>query len=164
MTERDHLSPTGLDTLRDGAHVLSRALFRVAIGSPGAVADSVVPEPWSDGSIRIPRAADPARLSYDRRFIHDVLAYFAPNAPAVAVVSVPTDVDRVVHANGVRNHDRYELYRTMLSAGEPVPPIFVERLGDRYFVRDGNHRTHAARAAGISQLVGLLVAPDSVAR
>lgn len=48
--------------------------------------------------------------------------------------------------------DRWvRVYRAMSSL-EGVPPIEVYRLGDVYFVADGNHRVSAARAAGFDKI------------
>jgi hypothetical protein len=48
--------------------------------------------------------------------------------------------------------------------GAPLPPISVFRLGERYFVSDGHHRTSVARALGmiaidaeVTELGGALV-------
>lgn len=43
------------------------------------------------------------------------------------------------------------VYRAMTSL-EGVPPIEVFRLGDVYFVADGNHRVSAARASGFDRI------------
>jgi hypothetical protein len=148
----DAASEALLDTLLPAAQALSRQLFRIPDGSGSA-------PPWTDGRIRIPRAGAPEREAYERRFVSEVLAWFAPHATAVRALAVPTDEARVIHANGIRNHARYELYVAMLEAGEPVPPIFVERRGGLFHIRDGNHRTYAARRVGVRELVALTVEP-----
>jgi hypothetical protein len=141
-----------LESLLVRAHEQMRHTFPTA----GIIAGGQPAEPWTDSRIRIPRATDRARRDYDLRFIAETVTCFAPHAEDFEVVVVPTNETQVVHANGIRNHDRYDLYRAMLSAGEPVPPIYVERLGARFYIRDGNHRTFAARAVGVPCLIGLL--------
>jgi hypothetical protein len=142
-----------VDLFLRNVHALTERLHGMRLGTGAGVDEA----PWSDGQIRIPRAFSPDRIDYDRRFIRATLAHFAPGAPSGRVVAVPTDEARVIHANGIRNHDRYRLYLAMLRAGEPVPPIFVELRGSRYHILDGNHRTHAARDAGVTSLVGMIV-------
>lgn len=112
--------------------------------------------PWvgRDG-LRIPRARDARREAWELGFLELLLGAYGVESTQVRVVQVPTALQRVEHANGVRSPARFGLYLRMLSAGEPVPPIFVERTGARWFIRDGNHRTHAAREAGVPFLVGL---------
>ena len=70
---------------------------------------------------------------------------------------MPTDASRVVHRNPVRNLDRFAMYAAILQAGEPVPPILVDPLGDNFYISDGNHRTFAARQVGVEWLAGLVV-------
>lgn len=125
------------------------------------------PRPWlSRDGLRIPRAADVGRLEWELRFLELLLDAYGLSAAGVQVVRVPTALRQVEHANGVRSQARYGLYTRMLAAGEPVPPILVERRGGRWFIWDGNHRTHAAREVGVPFLVGLTRRPvqDILAR
>lgn len=41
-----------------------------------------------------------------------------------------------------------ERYRQLLEDGRDAPPVRLVPHGDRFLVRDGRHRVHAARAAG----------------
>jgi ParB-like chromosome segregation protein Spo0J len=45
-----------------------------------------------------------------------------------------------------------ERYRQLLEDGRDAPPVRLAPHGDRYLVRDGRHRVHAARAAGFSMI------------
>ncbi len=44
--------------------------------------------------------------------------------------------------------DRWERVASARSHGLPVPPVDLYKLGDIYFVRDGNHRVSVARSRG----------------
>lgn len=144
------------DVLLSALHDLMRQHFRVPVET---VAGTCPSTRWSDGRIAIPRAGDPARVDWDRRFVEAVLAYFGTASSRYEAVVVPTSEAVVVHANGVRNYDRYDLYRAILGAGEPAPPIYVEPLGASFYIKDGNHRTYAARAVGVTHLVGICARP-----
>lgn len=126
------------------------------LATSGAVPGGTAPRPWAgkDG-LRIPRAADARRLDWELRFLQLLLEVYGLSAHQAQVVRVPAALEAVEHANGVKSPSRYALYRRMLAAGEPVPPILVEHRGDRWFIWDGNHRTHAARDAGVPFLVGI---------
>ncbi len=52
---------------------------------------------------------------------------------------------------GISRERWARVYRAMSSL-EGVPPIEVYKLGDVYFVADGNHRVSAARAAGFDKI------------
>ena len=134
--------------------------FQFPITGSDVRSPSRAPRPWmgKDG-LKIPRAADPLRLTWELRFLELLLETYRVSLQEVRVVRVRTSLSRVEHANGVRSQARFVLYRNMLAAGEPVPPLFVERRGERWFIRDGNHRTHAAREAGIPWLVGIARRP-----
>jgi len=41
-----------------------------------------------------------------------------------------------------------EAYAALMRAGEPCPPITLERYGTKYLVHDGTHRVTAARLVG----------------
>jgi len=62
------------------------------------------------------------------------------------------DFTRDFRPRGGISGDRWvRVYRAMNSL-EGVPPIEVYKLGDVYFVSDGNHRVSAARAAGFDKI------------
>lgn len=112
---------------------------------------------WTDGFIRIPRWSDPRRVEWERVFVALCEREFLKPGQRFEPVAVPTAEAAVVPKNGIVNYDRYFLYKAMLEAGEPVPPIVVERYGDLFYIPDGNHRTYAARAAGVKTLRGLAI-------
>lgn len=50
------------------------------------------------------------------------------------------------------NQDRWSRLDAALNALEPIPPVELYKIGDVYFVRDGNHRVSVAQANGIRVL------------
>jgi hypothetical protein len=50
------------------------------------------------------------------------------------------------------NRDRWARLDAALNALEPVPPVELYKLGEVYFVRDGNHRVSVALANGLSHI------------
>jgi len=47
-----------------------------------------------------------------------------------------------------RDQQRWVRVAVAWQAGEPLPPVELIQVGDRYFVRDGHHRISVARALG----------------
>jgi hypothetical protein len=47
-----------------------------------------------------------------------------------------------------RLQDRWEKIERLMAAGREVPPVELYRVGDVFFVRDGNHRVSVARQLG----------------
>jgi len=144
--------PDDLPALVAACHALATHLHPVPIRPVAPV-----PAPWKEGNLHLPAAGDVARVAWDIQFIRDTIKHFNPGARLARIVVVSTEASRVVHGNGIRNYDRYEMYRSMLGAGEPVPPILVEPNGDQWRIPDGNHRTHAARSLGVPALLGLVL-------
>lgn len=50
------------------------------------------------------------------------------------------------------NKERWERLDAAMNALETVPPVELFKIGDVYFVRDGNHRVSVARANGASHI------------
>lgn len=48
--------------------------------------------------------------------------------------------------------ERWKRLDVALNRLEPIPPIEVYKLGDVYFVKDGNHRVSVARANGLTHI------------
>lgn len=118
--------------------------------------------PWTEGELVLPRAGDPARFEFDERIV-DSMLLSVPYFETLAAVVVP--VARAVAAGQGKVHDRrVDLYRLILRAGEPVPPILVERAGEQWRVLDGSNRVEAARLEGVANLVGLCVGSAPVVR
>lgn len=47
---------------------------------------------------------------------------------------------------------RWEHIERVMAAGRAVPPVELYRVGEVYFVRDGNHRVSVARANGLTHI------------
>ena len=50
------------------------------------------------------------------------------------------------------NKERWARIDEALNSMEGLPPVDLYRIGDAYFVRDGNHRVSVARANGLDQI------------
>jgi hypothetical protein len=49
-----------------------------------------------------------------------------------------------------------------IKAGEPLPPIVVRKLGNKYQILDGHHRYFAMRALGVKNAKAVIVAPEDI--
>jgi len=58
------------------------------------------------------------------------------------------DFDRAFLPRQARTRDRWESVDTAQYSGIELPPIDVYKIGDVYFVKDGNHRVSVARERG----------------
>ena len=123
-------------------------------GSLGVLAGSKRARDWTDGKMSIPRGPSLRRKQYDKQYLEAVEERFGgPNFKlSPMLVSVPL----LVKTNLAVNRERYDLYKRMLSAGDDVPPIVVEPMGDAFRILDGNHRTQAAMDVNVFFLPALL--------
>ena len=71
-----------------------------------------------------------------------------PLAHIVGSVNRTREFDRGFRPTTERVRPRWERIAVAYRRGEVVPPIDVFKLGDLYFVEDGNHRVSVARALG----------------
>jgi hypothetical protein len=62
------------------------------------------------------------------------------------------DFTRTFLPRGGANKERWERLDAAINALESVPPVELFKIGDVYFVRDGNHRVSVARANGLSHI------------
>jgi hypothetical protein len=78
---------------------------------------------------------------------------------------MPIEVDRIVGSVGrYRDFDakfrlvnkataqRYQKIYDLMKQGYNFPPIHAYKVGDKYYVADGNHRVSAAKALGVAYL------------
>ncbi len=66
------------------------------------------------------------------------------------------DFDRQFRPLKTHTHERwYRVARAHLT-GIPLPPVDLIRVGDEYYVRDGNHRVSVARAFGQAAIEALV--------
>jgi hypothetical protein len=56
--------------------------------------------------------------------------------------------DRQFRPTSGRVRGRWERIAAAMHRGEPMPPIWLYRVGEAHFVRDGHHRVSVARALG----------------
>jgi hypothetical protein len=59
-----------------------------------------------------------------------------------------TDFDADFHPLNENTRDRWLSIATAVIRGDPLPPISLVRIGDQYYVQDGNHRVSVFRATG----------------
>ena len=48
--------------------------------------------------------------------------------------------------------ERWKRVDRALLRGEELPPVSLYKLGERYFVEDGNHRVNVARYHGVEMI------------
>lgn len=107
----------------------------------------------SKDGIRIPVNGTPERRAWNRKYLQGVADAFAGgNLGGLRSIKVPLADPSLQGSNMAVNQDRLRLYRRMLSAGDRLPPVVVQRAGQGWKLLDGNHRLEAARALGHSQL------------
>lgn len=101
------------------------------------------------------RRSDNALLAFDemRRGIHaqaqrDGGLREVPIDQIVGSVGRYRDFDRAFLPRQVRTRDRWESVDRAHREGTEVPPIELYRIGEVYFVKDGNHRVSVARERG----------------
>lgn len=111
---------------------------------------------WGLDAVSIPSVDHPQRKDFDAKY-HAAVAEQMANGDSRAVRPLTVKVDELEGGNsrGIVNPDRYRLYRRMLRAGDKVPPVVVQRAGDRWRLLDGTHRHIAARDEGVTELPAL---------
>lgn len=70
----------------------------------------------------------------------------------VGSVGRTREFDRSFRPTSERVRPRWERIAAAHRRGEAMPPIDVYKVGDLYFVQDGNHRVSVARALGRSEI------------
>ncbi len=100
----------------------------------------------ADG-LTIPKHGTPARGRWDKAFMGRVREVFPTTGRRTIKVPVASLDQRNPPVNGAR----LEMYSQM-AAADKLPPIVVERRGQRWYVVDGNHRMNAAKQQGLTHL------------
>lgn len=100
----------------------------------------------SEDGLVIPKHGTPERQRWDQRFMSGIQQAFGRGKPTTI------DVASAMNLNGIRNYNRFNLYKEMAAAGDPLPPVVVRQTPYGVEVVDGNHRHHAAKAAGVSTM------------
>jgi hypothetical protein len=77
------------------------------------------------------------------------------------------DFDRNFNPTQEHTRNRWVRINMAMLRGERLPPVRLYKVGDRYFVKDGNHRVSVARQLGAEYIdaevceLGLSPAPDA---
>ncbi len=79
-----------------------------------------------------------------------------PLKQIVGTVGRTREFDRAFRPTTERVRPRWERIAAAHRRGEAMPPIDVYRIGDLYFVKDGNHRVSVARAMGRTDIDALV--------
>lgn len=102
---------------------------------------------------------DETLLSFDQvqellrdRFEIDRGTQSIPIKNIVGSVGRYRDFDRAFLPLSGANQDRWKQLDVALNELRSLPPIDVYKIGDVYFVRDGNHRVSVAKANGLSDI------------
>lgn len=97
-----------------------------------------------DGTV-IPSQHDPRRPDYDRKHVAKIVEVFGKGRGMNLTPKMVQLSDLAVNSSGnlAVNKSKYNLYRRMLSAGDRLPPIVVEKDGLKYNIVDGSHRVQA---------------------
>lgn len=115
----------------------------------------------SSEGLRIPKGGTAERQAWDDQYKQKIAdRYAGGDIKKLKPVKVPVKESAYGHfvpdkaTNMARN--RVPLYSRMLAAGDAVPPVFVQRLGNNVFrILDGNARLKAALQSGkVKELPG----------
>ena len=79
-----------------------------------------------------------------------------PLERVVGTVGRTREFDRAFRPTSERVRPRWERIAAAHRRGESMPPIDVYKVGDLYFVKDGNHRVSVARAQGRNEIDALV--------
>lgn len=93
--------------------------------------------------LEIPKHGTPERDSWNKRFLKAAIQGLGLGFKPKAVQVKPSET---TPRNAPVNSARLDLYKKMAKAGEPLPPIAVERTAHGWYVTDGNHRIAAHSA------------------
>jgi hypothetical protein len=75
-----------------------------------------------------------------------------PVAKIVGSVGRHRDFDRAFLPSKPNLGDRWKKIDRLMHRAEELPPISLYKIGDAYFVRDGNHRVSVARQQGVEMI------------
>lgn len=79
-----------------------------------------------------------------------------PMDQIVGSVGRYTDFTRAFFPRGEHLRRRWENIEKLMETGHPLPPVELYKIGEAYFVRDGNHRVSVARHRGFSCVEALV--------
>ena len=75
-----------------------------------------------------------------------------PVANIVGSVGRHRDFDRAFLPSSDDTAERWKKIDQMMHRSEELPPVSLYKIGDAYFVRDGNHRVSVARQRGVEMI------------
>src|ERR687886_2073992 len=75
-----------------------------------------------------------------------------PVAKIVGSVGRHRDFDRAFLPSKPDLETRWKRIDEIMDRGEELPPVSLYKIGDVYFVRDGNHRVSVARQLGVEMV------------
>src|ERR687886_2345054 len=75
-----------------------------------------------------------------------------PVAKIVGSVGRHRDFDRAFLPSKGDLGDRWKRIDRMMHRAEELPPVSLYKIGDAYFVRDGNHRVSVAHQIGVEMI------------
>lgn len=75
-----------------------------------------------------------------------------PVAKIVGSVGRHRDFDRAFLPSKGEIADRWKKIDQMMHRSEELPPVSLYKIGDAYFVKDGNHRVSVARQQGVEMI------------
>ena len=111
---------------------------------------------WTDGRVSIPRKRSPRRAAYNADYLGALVLHYS-RLGCVCFTNTTIDPRKTCPTNPIKDYERLDLYRRMLRAGDTVPPLVVEYIGEYLFVQDGNHRRQAALDTKRYRLPALLM-------
>ena len=104
-----------------------------------------------------------ALLSFDQvherlqlKNVHYLELQDVPMDRIVGSVGRYGDFTRAFFPRGDHLRDRWENIQRLVSAGRSLPPVELYKVGQVFFVRDGNHRVSVARHRGLVSIEALV--------
>ncbi len=102
-------------------------------------------------------------LSFDQvhdrlqlRHVHYLALQEVPMDHIVGSVGRYQDFTRAFFPRGEHLRRRWQNIERLLTTGKGLPPVELYKVGDVFFVRDGNHRVSVARHRGFSSIEALV--------
>ena len=86
--------------------------------------------------------------AFGRTGQRDLGLQVVPLDAIVGTVDRGVDFDRGFRPTSARLRSRWERIASAQRRGESLPPVWLYKVGDRYFVRDGHHRVSVAKSLG----------------
>jgi 8-oxo-dGTP pyrophosphatase MutT (NUDIX family) len=108
----------------------------------------------ADG-VRFPTVRNPDRDKWNNSYQQELERQFGGRDVILREHQVPVKI--AIPHNRVVNHNRLDVYRRMLQAGDSVPPIVGRYESGKFRLLDGSHRLEAARQLGVKYLPAMVI-------